>query len=136
MEVASAYPDEAPGSGWLVFAGTVLGLGGMMRIVDSIWAFGYNGTLPEALKDGVLGDNITTYAWLWLVVGLVLLSSSFLILVRSQFARWVGFAAATLGGLSAVVWMPYYPVWSLAYIGIAVLTFYALAQYGGREYRS
>ena len=29
--------------------------------------------------------------------------------------------------------MPYYPIWSMTYIGIAVFTFYALARYGGRE---
>ncbi len=31
-----------------------------------------------------------------------------------------------------MTWMPYYPVWSLVYIALAVLVFYALARYGGR----
>ena len=47
-----------------------------MRILDSIWAFGYNGALPEGLKGGVLSSNLTSYTWLWLVVGVVLLVSS------------------------------------------------------------
>jgi len=34
--------------------------------------------------------------------------------------------------VSAVAWMPYYPVWSLVYIVIAVLVFHALSRYGGR----
>jgi hypothetical protein len=126
------YADEDRGYGWLFFAGTVLGLAGLMRIIDAIWAFSYNGALPERLEDGVLGDSLTTYAWLWLVVGAVLILSSFLVLTRSQFARWVGFIAATIGSLSAMVWMPYYPIWSLTYVGIMVLTFYALARYAGR----
>jgi hypothetical protein len=129
----TVYGDEEAGSGWLFFVGTVLGLAGLMRIVDSLWAFRYNGALPDGLKDGALGDNLTTYAWLWLVVGAVLITSSFLILTRSQFARWVGFFAATVGAISAMTWMPYYPVWSLTYIGIAVLTFYGLARHGGRH---
>lgn len=29
--------------------------------------------------------------------------------------------------------MPYYPIWSLTYVGMVVLVFYALAKYGGRE---
>ncbi len=124
------YEDNA--SGWLIFAGTMLGFAGLMRIVDSIWAFGYKGSLPDGLKDGVLGSNLTTYAWVWLVVGAVLLIASIAILSRSQFARWIGFFAAAIGGLSAMTWMPYYPVWSLTYVGIAVFTFYALARYGGR----
>jgi hypothetical protein len=32
-----------------------------------------------------------------------------------------------------MTWMPYYPIWSLLYVGIAVLVFYALARYGGPE---
>jgi hypothetical protein len=127
------YDDTGRGSGWLFFVGTVLGLAGLMRIIDAIWAFSYNGALPERLEDGVLGDNLTTYGWVWLIVGAILIVSSFLILIRSQFARWVGFFAATIGALSAMTWMPYYPIWSLTYIGIMLLVFYALAVHGGRE---
>jgi len=129
LEIGS---DDRRGGGWLFFAGTVLGLAGVMRIIDAIWAFGYKGALPDGLKNGVLGSNLHTYAWTWLVVGVVLIISSFLLLVGSQFARWVGFFAAAIGGISAMTWMPYYPIWSLTYVVIAVLVFYALARYGGR----
>ena len=128
-----AYRDEEPGTGWLYFAGKILGLAGVMRIIDSIWAFRYKGALPDGLRDGVLGDSLKNYAWLWLVIGVVLVLSSFLVLVRSQFARWIGYFAAAIGAVSAVTWMPYYPVWSLTYVAIFVMTFYTLARYGGRE---
>jgi hypothetical protein len=127
------YRDDVAGEGWLFFAGTVLGLAGLMRILDSIWAFRYKGAIPDGLKDGVLGDNLKNYAWTWLIVGIILILSSFAVLTRSQFARWVGLIAATIGGLSAMTWMPYYPVWSLTYVLLAILVFYALARYGGRE---
>ena len=133
LEVHRGDPEGMGGEGWLFFAGTVLGLAGLMRVIDSIWAFSYNGSLPDNLKDGVLGSNINNYAWTWLIVGLVLIASSFMVLTRSQFARWVGYIAATLGAVSAMTWMPYYPVWSLVYVGIAVLVFYALAKHGGRQ---
>jgi len=119
------------GLGWLVFAGTVLGLAGFMRIIDAIWALRYSGALPENLEDGLLGSNLTTYGWTWLVVGIVLVVASTLVLIQSQFARWIGFIAATIGGLSAATWLPYYPVWSLTYVFLAILVFYALARYGG-----
>ena len=128
----SRYDDE-PVSGWLFFAGTVLGLAGLMRLLDSIWAFRYNGALPDELSDGLLGDKLTTYAWVWLIVGILLIVSSWLLLYRSQLARWVGFVAATIGALSAMTWMPYYPIWSLTYVAMFVTTFYALAAHGGRE---
>ena len=57
------YP-EARGEGWLVFAGTVLGLAGIMRILDGIWALRYDGVLPEELQDAIFGNDIETYGWL------------------------------------------------------------------------
>src|SRR3954451_24422616 len=88
--VVETYDAPVKGGGWLFFAGTVLGLAGLMRIVDSIWAFSYNGALPQGLKDGVLGDSLTNYAWLWMGVGVLLIIASLLVLVGSQFGRWVG----------------------------------------------
>jgi hypothetical protein len=125
-------PDADAGFGWLVFAGTILGLAGIMRIIDAIWAFRYKGALPDNLQDGVLGSDLKNYGWTWLIVGIILVVSSGLLLVRSQIARWVGYVAAALGGITAITWMPYYPVWSLTYIGLAVIVFYALIRYGGR----
>ena len=128
-----SYPDVMRGSGWLFFAGTILGLAGLMRIVDAFWAFRYKGALPDGLQNGLFGDNLKHYAWAWLIVGVILIVSSFMILARSQVARWIGYIAAVIGGLSAMTWMPYYPIWSLTYVAIAVLVFYALARYGARD---
>src|SRR5947209_1356636 len=108
--------DYAGGLGWMFFAGTMLGLAGLMRLIDSIWAFTYHGALPAGLQDGLLGSNLKNYAWAWLVVSVVLMTASFLVIVKSQFARWIGIIAATVGALSAITWMPYYPIWSLTYI--------------------
>ena len=126
------FEEEQAGLGWLFFAGTILGLAGLMRIVDSIWAFRYNGSLPENLKDSTLGSNLTTYAWVWLGVGVLLIASSFLLLARSQFARWVGMFATAVMAISAMTWMPYYPIWALTYVFLATLALYGLAAHGGR----
>ena len=127
------YADEAKSASWLFFAGSMLGLAGFMRIIDAIWAFGYHGALPEKLKDGLLGSSLSDYGWWWLIVGAVLLVASLGVIAQSQFARWFGFFASGVAALTAMTWMPYYPIWSLTYVGLAVLTFYALARYGGRE---
>jgi hypothetical protein len=117
------------GSGWLFFAGTVLGIAGIMRILDAIWAFRSDGVL----EDGLVGEKLENYGWLWLFVGVLLLLSSFAVLSRSQFGRWIGIIAAAVGTISAVAWMPYYPVWALIYVALGVFVIYALAVYGGRE---
>ena len=57
---------------------------------------------------------------------------SFGIVARSQLSRWIGYVAAVVLGVSGTIWLPVYPVWSLVYVAIAVMVFYALARYGGR----
>jgi hypothetical protein len=62
-----------------------------------------------------------------------LLGSSFGVIVGSQFSRWIRIIAGGVLAISAIWWMPYYPIWSLTYIGIGVLVIYALVAYGGRD---
>jgi len=123
---------EEQGAGWLTFSAVVLIFAGVMRFFDSIWAFRVGGHNP-ALHDSALGDNLKTYGWVYLLIGAILVLAGIGILYRGQFSRWIGVIAAALGGLSAMPWLPYYPVWSLVYIFIAVMVMYALIAYGGRE---
>ena len=116
---------EGP-SGWVRFASIVLIFAGIMRVLDSIWAFRYNGPLPDNLNGGTLGSNLTTYAVVFLVVGALLIATGIYVVMRSQFFRWVGVAAGVVGGISGAVWLPYYPVWSLVYVGLSALVAYAL----------
>ncbi|HTU39877.1 MAG TPA: hypothetical protein VMF35_17905 [Acidimicrobiales bacterium] len=119
------------GRGWIIFAGVVLGVAGIMRIFDAIWAFRYHGALPQHLEDALFGTSLTTYGWLWLIVGIVLILCGLAVMGRSQSARWLGVAAGAIGAISAIWWMPYYPIWSLTYIALGVLVIYALVAYGG-----
>ena len=121
------------GSGWLTFASIVLIFAGIMRVLDSIWAFRFNGALPDNLDGGVLGTNLTTYGVVYLIVGILLILAGIYVLSGNQFFRWVGIVAAILGGLTGVVWLPFYPGWGAVYIGVAILVTYALTMYGGRE---
>lgn len=120
------------GDGWRLFAGTVLGIAGIMRIFDAIWAWSYGGVLPNDLEGAVFGHSLTTYGWVYLIVALILLGCSFGVMAGSQFSRWIGIAAGAIMAISAVWWMPYYPIWSLMYVLIGVLVIYALAAHGER----
>ncbi len=49
----------------------------------------------------------------------------------AEISRWIGIIAAALAAISAIFVMPYYPVWSLIYIAIAIMVIYGLsARYG------
>ncbi len=121
------------GKGWLVFAAVVLGVAGIMRIFDGIWAFRYKGAVPDNLQNGLLGTTLKNYGWLWLIVGILLILCALGVMARSQISRWIGVFAGAVIAVSAIWWMPYYPIWSLVYIGIGILVIYALVMEGGRR---
>src|SRR5262245_66200749 len=126
--------EEEQGTGWLVFAAVVLVFAGVMRVFDAVWAFRYNGSLPDHLSDSVFGDSLTTYGWIYLIVGAILILAGIGVLYRGQFSRWIGVIAAAIGGLSAVAWLPYYPFWSMVYILLAVLIMYGLIAFVRRHH--
>src|SRR6476659_3363928 len=95
------------GSGWLFFAGTILGIAGVMRIFDGIWAIRFDGAVPDDLEKALLGTSLSTYGWLWIIVGVILIGSSFGVLSRSQFSRWIGIIAGAVLAITSIWWMPY-----------------------------
>ncbi len=125
---------EQRGEGWSLFAAIVLGVAGIMRVFDAIWAFRYHGVLPENLENAIFGHSLKTYGWIYIAVAAILILSALgIVMNRSQIGRWVGVAAGAILAISSIWLMPYYPIWSLTYIGIGVLVVYALAAHGARE---
>jgi len=125
--------DDEKGAGWIMFAGVMLMIAGVMRLFDAIWAFSYHGVLPENLEGAIFGHSLKTYGWVYLVVAIILFLCGLGVMAQSQLARWIGIFAGAVACISAVWWMPFYPVWSLAYIFVGILVIYGLAVYGGRE---
>jgi hypothetical protein len=122
---------EHRGEGWVLFAGIVLIWGGIMKVFDAIWAFRYHGVLPSNFEAALFGHSLKTYGWVDLAVAAILIICGFLVIGGSGIGRWVGIVAAVIAGISAIWWMPFYPVWGFVYIFIAALVIYALAVYGG-----
>jgi hypothetical protein len=133
--------DEAPEapqaqqrlSGWVVYSAIMLLLAGGSRVLDAIWAFQYSGAVPDNLQGAVLGTSLTTYGWVWLAVGCLLILGGIGLFFRSAVARWFGVSAAGIGAWAAITWMPFYPVWSLVYVAAAALVIYGLIVHGGRH---
>jgi len=119
-------------SGWLTFSAVVLIIAGIMRVIDAIWALGYNGAVPDNLQGALLGQDLRTYGWVWLVTGIILIVAGALVMgpgdqPSAEISRWIGIIAAALGAISAMFVVPYYPVWAVIYIAIAIMVIYGLS---------
>ena len=116
----------------------VLIIAGVMRVIDAIWAFGYHGAIPDDLQNALLGHSLATYGWIWLIIGVILIVAGVLVLgpghqPSAEISRWIGIIAAALAAISAIFVMPYYPIWSLLYIAIAVMVIYGLSAHYGEQ---
>jgi hypothetical protein len=125
-------------SGWLTFSAVVLIIAGIMRVLDAIWAFAHNGPVVDNLHNAIFGHSLTTYGWIWFIVGVILIVAGFLIVsptagLSAEISRWIGILAAAVGAITAVSWLPYYPVWSFLYVAIAIMVIYGLSAHFDQE---
>ena len=77
-------------------------------------------------------EELSTYGWVYVIVGAILLYAAFSVYNRSQLARWIGIIGAALLTVSATWWPPFAPVWALVYVMIGIFVMYGLAVYDGR----
>ena len=123
--------DEPEGTGWLLFAATMLGLAGIMGVLDGIIALSKS-KIYFAGSSFVVSD-VRTWGWIALLIGVLLILAAGGVLSGSSWAKWFGIFAAGLSAVSHFTWMQVYPFWSLTIIAIDIMVIYALARYGGRE---
>jgi uncharacterized membrane protein len=119
------------GASWLAFASTMLLISGGFKILDALWAFQNDDELSEGVQTVLFEDDLTAWAWVWLVAGIALIAAAIALVSGVQWARWVGIVTAGVSAISFLPWIYYQPLWTILSVVLAVLVIYALAMYGG-----
>jgi hypothetical protein len=73
---------------------------------------------------------VTTWGWINLILGIVILLAGAALLSGAVWARTIGVLMAILVGIANFMWLPYYPVWSIIVIAICVIIVWALTAHG------
>jgi hypothetical protein len=120
-------------AGWLSFAAAVLVVSGAFKILDALWAFKYDDEVSEEVQTVLFENDLESWGWVWLVVGIVLIAAGVAVVSGAQWARWVGIVAASIAAIVFLPWIYYQPLWTILSVTLAVLVIYALATYGGRR---
>ena len=123
--------SDRTGAGWLAFAGALLVVSGAFKILDALWAFKYDDDLSAGVQTVLFEGDLTSWGWVWLIVGIVLLVTGFAVISGAEWARWVGMIAAGLAAITFLPWIYYQPFWTMLSVTLAILVIYALAAYGG-----
>ena len=115
--------------GWSMFAGIMLGVIGVMDIIQGIVAIAKDEFYVVG-QEWVFEFDTTTWGWIHIVLGAVLLLSGIGIFSGNVLARTVGVIAAALVMLANFAWLPYYPIWSIIIIAICIAVIWALTAHG------
>ena len=121
------------GAGWLAFAGTMLVVSGVFKIFDALWAFKYDDEVSEEVQTVLFENDLQSWGWVWLVVGVVLVLAGIAVVSGAEWARWLGIVTASVAAIAFLPWIYYQPLWTILSVTLAVMVIYALATYGGRR---
>jgi hypothetical protein len=123
--------DEEKGFGWLLFAATLLGLAGVLSVIDGIVALSKS-SFYAANAHYVFSD-LRTQGWIAIILGALLIVAAMGVFSGSGFARWFGILMAGLSAIGHFASIQAYPFWALMVFTLDILVIYALAVYGGKK---
>ena len=72
----------------------------------------------------------TTWGWVHLIGGIIIVLAGFGLFSGAVWARTVGVILATVSLLASFAWIPIYPVWGIVTIAIDVFVIWALTVHG------
>jgi len=75
--------------------------------------------------------DVTTWGWIHLIAGILILVAGWSLFSGATWARVVGITLALISAIANFASIPYYPFWSILIIVLDVLVIWALAVYGG-----
>ena len=115
--------------GWTAFAGIMMIMEGFWWVFSGIVAL-FNNQFYVVTQNWIFQFDVTTWGWIHLIIGLVILLAGFGLFNGAVWARTVGVIIAALAGLAAFAWLPWYPIWGIVYITVSVGIIWALTVHG------
>ena len=74
--------------------------------------------------------NVTTWGWLHMLGGIIVLASGIGLFTGNVLARTVAVIVAMASIVLSFMWLPYYPFWSLLIVAFDVIVIWALTAHG------
>jgi hypothetical protein len=116
-------------AGWGMFAGIMLIIYGVFDVIQGIVALA-NNEFFVVTEEYIFQFNVTTWGWIHLIGGVILIAAGGGIFGGSVLARTIGVIMAGLGIILNFAWLPYYPIWSIIAIAIGIAVIWALTVHG------
>ena len=114
-------------TGWIAFAGWLMIVIGAVDFIEGLIAVVRDKYYVLAPNQIVIFD-MTTWGWLTLIWGILLVFVGWSLLSGASWARWVTIVAASIYVLGQLAWVgsSQYPLWALTAVGLSIVVIYAL----------
>ena len=129
----SSY-DVDPGKGWVLFAGVMIAVVGILNLLAGIAAIDGAQFYVHDVK--FVFADLKTFGWFMTILGALQLVASFLIFRNSDLGRWAGILFAGLNMITLFFFLPAYPFGSIMLFFVDVIVVWGLLMYGGSDRRS
>jgi hypothetical protein len=115
--------------GWTAFAGIMMIMMGTFHAMAGFVAILENELLVTT-PNYIFQLDVTTWGWVHLVLGALVLIAGLALFTGAVWARTIGVILAVVSAVANFAWIPYYPVWSLVMITVSVFVIWALTVRG------
>jgi hypothetical protein len=115
--------------GLTAFAGILMIMVGGFQALQGIIAV-FQDDFYVRTQNYVLELDTTTWGWVHLVLGLLVLGAGLAVLAGQVWGRTIGVILAVLSAAANFAFIPYYPVWALTIIALDVFVIWALTVHG------
>lgn len=123
--------DQASGwVGWVYFAAFMMVFIGIFQMIMGLVAL-VNKTFYVVHSNTLVAFDITTWGWIHLLLGVLILSAGIALFSGSTWARVVGVLLVSLNFIAQFAFIGVYPFWSITMLVIDVVVIYALTVHGG-----
>ena len=120
------------GAGWIVFAGAMMLIVGAMNTIFGIAAIDQSSFFTDEGRY-VLFDDLSTWGWIMLIVGIVQIGAAYSIWSGHDFGRVIGIATASFSVVVILFTQNAYPFAAFMLFIVDLLVIYGLAVYGGQS---
>jgi hypothetical protein len=118
---------ESKGFGWMVFAGIILSVSGVLNIIYGIAAIDNSKFFVQ--NTHYVFSDLNTWGWITLILGVAQLGAAFSVWQGNTYGRVFAIAAASLTAIASLLSLPAYPFLSLAIFALSIMVIYGCSVY-------
>ncbi len=115
--------------GWTMYAAVWMWILGFFHALAGLAAI-LEDEILVATPQYLLQFDVTTWGWIHLTLGVLVLLAGFAVFGGAVWARTVGVIVAFLSIVAIFAWLPYYPIWGFAMLAADAFVIWALTVHG------